>query len=478
MKAERRGNLTIVGDHDEKTIEQMQNCLKVEGSIGALMPDGHLGYSQPVGGVAAYPEHVSVSGVGYDIGCGNKLVVTDIMLDEFLDDADDSGWHDPVSDWMDEIFDRVSFGMGRKNNEQVDHPVLDEIRDGMRDIKGGAHPQQEAMLETAAKQLGTVGSGNHYVDLFYDELGRVCVGVHFGSRGFGHKTATGFLNLTAGRAWDQGPAKGSGGEKIMGPPVLLHQDSGLGQAYIGAMNLAGAYAHAGRDVVCAKVLEILGVNEIESVHNHHNYAWRESHGGRDYWVVRKGATPAFPGQRGFVGATMGEESVVLEGTIAPDYDRHIVSADVVEELSVRQKIDAFQSWTLNSTVHGAGRVMSRTKAAGKIKRRKQFACMDRDCDKVFKVESAVCHDHPDARVKKVWTEEVKEAGLIDWKAARADLREKGIVLRGAAADEAPLAYKRLPEVLDACGDTITVLHTLTPIGVAMAGPDVRDDFRD
>ena len=92
------------------------------------------------------------------------------------------------------------------------------------------------------------------------------------------------------------------------PPVLFRVDSELGQSYVAAMELAGAYAYAGRDTVVEKVLEILGAEATESVHNHHNFAWRERHFDTDVWVIRKGCTPAFPGQLGFVGATMGEPS--------------------------------------------------------------------------------------------------------------------------------------------------------------------------
>src|SRR3954454_2190878 len=120
------------------------------------------------------------------------------------------------------------------------------------------------------------------------------------------------------------------------------------------MTLAGEYAYAGRDAVVAKVLEILGATSTYEVHNHHNYAWRETHGGVEVWVVRKGCTPAFPGQEGFVGATMAEPSVVLRGREAP------AAASL-----------------LFSTVHGAGRVMSRTQAAGRIGARAE--CTERDC---------------------------------------------------------------------------------------------------
>ncbi|MFN2509757.1 MAG: RtcB family protein, partial [Chthoniobacterales bacterium] len=97
--------------------------------------------------------------------------------------------------------------------------------------------------------------------------------------------------------------------------------SALGQDYIAAMHLAGEYAYAGRDVVVAKVLAILGASCTYEVHNHHNFAWREQHMGTDVWVIRKGCTPAFPGQEGFVGATMGEPSVILRGAQARSTSR-------------------------------------------------------------------------------------------------------------------------------------------------------------
>ena len=188
------------------------------------------------------------------------------------------------------------------------------------------------------------------------------------------------------------------------------------------------------------------------MHNHHNFAWRETHGGVDYWVVRKGCTPAFPGQRGFVGATMGEDSVILEGTDEAD--------------------DA-----LFSTVHGAGRVMSRTQAAGKFKIRKRWACNERDCPNVFE-QPQDCPDHPEAGTRKIRVREQTREGVINFDAVLEDLAAKRIELRGGAADEAPGAYKRLDEVLAAHGDSIRVLHRLRPLGVAMAGSDVFDPYKD
>ena len=134
----------------------------------------------------------------------------------------------------------------------------------------------------ARSQLGTVGSGNHYVDVFSDEEGRVWVGVHFGSRGFGHTVASGFLALYRGDPWTKW------GKEV---EALLDLGTPLGDAYWSLMNLAGRYAYSGREWVARKVVEIIGGTEIELVHNHHNFAWKEEHDGQEYVVVRKGATP-------------------------------------------------------------------------------------------------------------------------------------------------------------------------------------------
>ncbi|PTL56671.1 RtcB family protein [Paraconexibacter algicola] len=439
--------IEVRGDVDARAIEQLRRCAQAGDAVaGVLCADGHVGYSQPIGGAIAYPDHISPSGVGYDIGCGNKAVRTDLLTEDVRAD---------VPRLMDEVAARVSFGMGRKNDEPVDHPVLDQI------LHADFRPQRK-LVHSARNQLGTVGAGNHYVDLFAGDDGHVWVGVHFGSRGFGHKTASGFLSMAQGGRFDE---RGSDGE-MDSPPVLFHVDSEIGQSYIAAMELAGAYAYAGRDVVVDKVLEILGARSLHEVHNHHNYAWREEHHGVDCWVVRKGCTPAFPGQEGFVGASMGEDAVILRGTDA-----------------------AAGAGLLHSTVHGAGRVMSRTQAAGKVGTRAE--CNARDCSfwvtwGQFRHERdragatndrfTLCPDHPDGRMSKR-RGRIRD-GLIDFAAVQADLATKGIELRGGAADEAPDAYKRLDVVLQAHADTVEILHRLTPIGVAMAAADTVDPFKD
>ena len=403
------------GPVDTRSLAQLERCMEAgDAEFGVLCADHHPGYSQPIGGGIAYEGYVSPSGVGYDIGCGNKAARTELTRV----DLDALGG---VESLMGEITRRISFGMGVPAQERADHPVLDRIR-------SAEFAPQRKLAQLAESQLGTVGSGNHYVNLMEDEQGFVWVGVHFGSRGFGHRTASGFLALAQGLPFD---GKASEGE-MDSPPVLFEIDSELGEAYVTAMQLAGDYAYAGRDVVVATVLEILGAEAVHQVHNHHNFAWREEHFGRTYWVVRKGCTPARPGQEGFVGGSMGDESVILEG---------VASEEATE--------------SLYSTVHGAGRVMSRSQAAGRFRYRKQVV---------------------DGR--KVRVAELVKPGVVDWPAVQARLREQGIVLVGGGADEAPEVYKRLPDVLDAHAASIRVKHTLRPLGVAMAGRDVYDPYKD
>jgi tRNA-splicing ligase RtcB (3'-phosphate/5'-hydroxy nucleic acid ligase) len=429
------------GPVDERSLKQLERCMDAgDAEFGVLCADHHPGYSQPIGGGIAYEGYVSPSGVGYDIGCGNKAARTELT-------RADLGQLGGVESLMREIVDRISFGMGVPAQERVDHPVLDKIRNA-------EFTPQRKLVQLAESQLGTVGSGNHYVNLMEDEEGRIWVGVHFGSRGFGHKTASGFLALAEGKGFHERAIEG----EMDSPPVLFEVGSELGESYVAAMELAGEYAYAGRDVVVDKVLEILGAESVHEVHNHHNFAWREEHFGRTYWVIRKGCTPARPGQEGFVGASMGDESVILEGVESPENEE-----------------------ALYSTVHGAGRVMSRSQAAGRVRRQTVYACSVRDCD--FKVPAKgyageKCPDHPDAKMRKWRSEEVVRPGVVDWPAVQTRLREQGIVLVGGGADEAPEVYKRLPDVLAAHGDSVRVKHRLRPLGVAMAGRDVYDPYKD
>ena len=396
--------LTIFGEPiiDIKAIEQIKRCAFSPDDRATLTADAHYGYGHPIGGVVAYRNKISLSGVGFDIACGNKACQTNLRAADI--DAEKV---------MDEIFKQIGFGMGRPNPKPIDHPVFDAI------AKANFAPQRK-MLPTAMSQLGTVGSGNHFIDLFEDEDGWLWIGVHFGSRGFGHKTTTGFIALSKGKNFDE-PAPEGG---MDAPPILFDADGALGQDYLAAMRLAGDYAYAGRDVVVNKVLEILQAKSTFEVHNHHNFLWEEKHMGEKYYVVRKGATPAFPGQYGFVGATMSDISVIIKG----------VDSKLSRE-------------GLYSTVHGAGRAMSRTQAAGKKRYR-------------------------GGRVEYI------SKGLVDWPAVKKEMKQKKIALRGGGADEAPECYKKLKHVLSYHAGTIETVHHLRPIGVAMAAPDMYDPYKD
>ena len=369
-----------------EALTQLENARETGAERLALMADHHVGYGVPIGGVVAYRHRISPSGVGYDIACGNKAVRLD---------CDARKVKAKINPLMDEIFKKLSFGMGLNNNEVVEHELFDD--------KAWRLPPLKSRRQKAQNQLGTIGGGNHYVDIFVDELDRVWVGVHFGSRGLGHGIAQYYMDLAAGEG------------QVSSGISWLSTEKDSGREYIEAMELAGRYAYAGRDWVCARVAKILGGTIVEEVHNHHNFAWRETHGGEEYWVVRKGATPAFPGQLGFVGGSMGDESVILQGVDSPESRE-----------------------ALHSTVHGAGRVMSRTAAKGKR----------------------------------------GEAGRVTKEMMSKWVKDRGVVVRGGDVDEAPHVYKRLHRVLEHHSATVKVIHTLKPIGVAMAGADVKDPFKD
>lgn len=278
--------IVVVGDADDDTIRQAKNCL-VEAEAMLLMADNHKGYGMPVGGVAVYKDRIPPAGVGFDIGCGNKAVMTDLKREDI---------QNRLEVLADRIFDTLSFGVGQGNKIRVDHELFDDPV-----WRESAFLKSTPRLKrTARAQLGSIGAGNHYVDVFADEQDRVWVGVHFGSRNLGHSIASYFMKEAGDNL------------NIMDEtPMTLDVNSATGQDYIACMKLAGRYAYAGRNWVCDTVVDILGGRILDEVHNHHNYAWQEEHGGKNYWVVRKGATPAFPGQRGFVGSSMGDDSVIL-----------------------------------------------------------------------------------------------------------------------------------------------------------------------
>ncbi len=409
--------MLVLGSHEKNTLAQLADVASRAERV-ALMADGHLGYIMPVGGVAAYRRRVSVAGVGFDIACGNCAIRTDLAASALP--------RERLENLADRIQREISFGIGRTNasdDAPDDDPLFEE--EAWAAVPSGLQ-ERERLRRLARDQLGTVGSGNHYVDIFADEEERVWVGVHFGSRGFGHTIASGFMAIASGRKW---------GERVPETEALFDLASDEGERYWKLMELAGRYAYAGREWVCRKVAtRILGGEVAELVHNHHNFAWCERHYGEEVIVVRKGATPAFPGQLGFVGASMTGTSVILRG-----------AAGVTDA----------QRAAMFSTVHGAGRVMSRSEAAGK---RHRFG---RRAGELVR----------GADGNPVRPGKVSEAML------RSAVKASGVVLRGGGLDESPFVYRNLDEVL-AQQPGIEILHRLRPLAVVMAGADELDPYKD
>lgn len=399
------------GNPDVGAAEQAVRCLE-DAEFFALMADNHKGYGMPVGGVAVYKNKISPAGVGFDIACGNKAVRLNIKRNDLPED---------LSELANKIFSELSFGIGRKNATPVEHELFN---DPLWDTNDFLKSNPDLKIKAQA-QLGTIGSGNHYVDIFADESDDIWIGVHFGSRGLGHTIASHYMVLAGDNTTIMDEA-----------PHCLLTNTKEGKDYIDCMNLAGRYAYAGRDWVCNHVAKLIGAEIVEEIHNHHNFAWLENHNGQDYWVVRKGATPAFPGQLGFVGSNMEDYSVVLKG------------------VDSKESREAFYS-----TMHGAGRIMSRTQATGKKK----------------KITETRQKPNGETYEFKRWT---YEGGKVNFEEVKNRVSSKGIILKGAGADEAPEVYKSLKEVLELHKNTIEVIHTLKPLIVCMAGSEEFDPYKD
>src|SRR5437879_11581374 len=158
----------IFGQHDEATIKQIETCVAMGAERGVLCADVHKGYAQALGGVVAYKDKISLSGVGFDIACGNLAILTDAKREEIAPKIDKI---------MDDVVREISFGIGRKSKTRFEHELFDDSAWQLKPIG--------YLKSIATEQLGTVGGGNHYGDSFAGEEDRIWVGAHFGSRGLG-----------------------------------------------------------------------------------------------------------------------------------------------------------------------------------------------------------------------------------------------------------------------------------------------------
>jgi tRNA-splicing ligase RtcB len=309
-------------DIEPESIRQMERACSLPIAVrGALMPDAHLGYGLPIGGVLATEGAVIPYAVGVDIACRMKLSVWD-MPPETLDTGPDR--------LAGAIETETRFGIGASFSRRRRHPVMDE--------DWNLTPVTRRLKDKAWSQLGTSGSGNHFVELGILELDEPELGLearrylallsHSGSRGVGNAVAMHFSEL-ARTLHPELP-------KELRHLAWLDLSTEAGHDYWGAMQLMGLYAAANHELIHHHLAKHIGVEVLGGVENHHNFAWIEEHDGRELVVHRKGATPADEGVLGIIPGSMATPAYIVRG----------------------EGDDA----SLRSASHGAGRRMSRKQA--------------------------------------------------------------------------------------------------------------------
>jgi len=371
------------GDEIEPTaLGQMESACRLPISVrGALMPDAHQGYGLPIGGVLAVRDAVIPYAVGMDIACRMKLTVLDLPVEALKKEE---------KRLEAALVRETDFGVGASFARRREHPVMDE--------DWSVSPVTIRHKDRAWAQLGTSGSGNHFVEygvltVDTDALGLapgtyLAILSHSGSRGTGGEVARYYSDLAMRLHRDL-------------PKELLHLAwlslaSQEGQEYWQAMELMGRYAAASHALIHQSMARALGVNVLLDIENHHNFAWKEEHYGEQVVVHRKGATPAGRGVIGIIPGSMATPAFVVRGKGEPE--------------------------SLNSASHGAGRKMSRTEA------KRRFRQQDLD----------------------------------------GYLAERGVKLLSAGIDEAPMAYKKIEEVMAAQADLVEPLAKFEPKLVRMA----------
>ena len=318
----------VYGEGLESTaLQQMENACRLPVAVaGALMPDAHQGYGLPIGGVLATENAVIPYAVGVDIACRMKMTVLDLPLSS-LESRADRLTH--------ALENETRFGIGAEFRSRREHSVMDA------DWK--VTEVTRAQKDRAWAQLGTSGSGNHFVEFGQLRVLDAAAGLpqgdylallsHSGSRGTGAKVAEVYSRL-ARQFHPELPQE-------LGHLAWLDMASGAGQEYLAAMELMGRYAAANHALIHAHIARALGVAVLLDVENHHNFAWRERHRlpdgtEADLVVHRKGATPAGRGVLGIIPGSMATPGYLVRGLGTAE--------------------------SLRSAAHGAGRRMSRTKA--------------------------------------------------------------------------------------------------------------------
>lgn len=386
------------GLEHEAVMQMEKACLLPVSVAGALMPDAHVGYGLPIGGVLATDNVVIPYAVGVDIACRMKMTVLDLPVNDL----------ERHPERLTRAIERETrFGVGATFRDRRQHDVLD--------ADWNVSPVTRQNKDRAWAQLGTSGSGNHFVEFGVftahgeiamrrsqsqsaTEAARLPAGSyvallsHSGSRGTGAAVCDYYSRLAFERFPDL--------PKELKRLAWLSLDSQEGQEYWAAMELMGRYAAANHALIHRHIAANLGVEVLLDVENHHNFAWKERHVihgvEREVIVHRKGATPAGTGVLGIIPGSMASPGFLVSGKGNPE--------------------------SLNSASHGAGRVMSR-KAANE---------------------------------------------RFNWKDVNRFLREKGVTLISAGLDEVPMVYKNIREVMAAQSDLVTILGQFDPKLVKMA----------
>ncbi len=314
---------TIFGENlDPAAIAQMDDAASLPVSVkGALMPDAHMGYGLPIGGVLAVKDAVIPYAVGVDIACRMKMSILDMDVDDFEK-------HKPS--FRQALETQTRFGVGEIHTQPKQHPVMDADWQFSKIVSN--------LKKKARSQLGTSGAGNHFAEFGLLTLPKadfdlkpgnyIALLTHSGSRGAGAKIADHYSNL----AKKMHPELG----KPLNNLAWLDMKKGEGLEYFTAMELMGLYASANHEIIHNDVLNFLGEAALFSIENHHNFAFREKIGLRNVIVHRKGATPAAKGVLGIIPGSMADPGFVVRGLGNED--------------------------ALDSAAHGAGRRMSRNAA--------------------------------------------------------------------------------------------------------------------
>lgn len=307
-------------DMDAESLRQMENACSLPVAVaGALMPDAHVGYGLPIGGVLAVRDAVIPYAVGMDIACRMKMSVLDLPP---------SAIREEEGRLRSALGKATVFGVGEGFRKPKDHPVMDE--------DWSFSPVTRRNRDKARFQLGSSGSGNHFVEFGTLTLERAELGLppgvytallsHSGSRGVGGQVATWYSRLAMDRHREL--------PRELKRLAWLDLPGGEGEEYWRAMELMGRYAAANHYLIHRDLVRLLGAEVIAGVENHHNFAWRERHFGVDVVVHRKGATPAGAGALGVIPGSMATPGFVVRGKGSAE--------------------------AMHSAAHGAGRRMSRT----------------------------------------------------------------------------------------------------------------------